>query len=188
MAKIYTARGDTGETDLMGGKRVPKDDLQIAALGEIDELNAVIGVAMTTINDSNVLGILHRIQNDLFTVGSDLSIAPGKKLKMPRVSGDNVKALESDIDSLTPPRVKEFVFPGGSTEAAELHLARAVARRAERAVVALSHYQSVNPSVLEYLNRLSTLLYVLALNIKKVSGLPEEHPTYESSIRPSKSP
>lgn len=186
MAKIYTARGDTGETDLMGGKRVPKDDLQIAALGEVDELNAVIGLAMTTINDRNVLSILHRVQNDLFTIGSDISIAPGKRLKLPRLSTDNVKALERDIDSLTPPGVKQFVFPGGSVEAAQLQFARAVARRAERALVSLSHYHSVNPFVLEYMNRLSTLLYVLAINIKKASGLPEEHPTYELALKHDK--
>jgi cob(I)alamin adenosyltransferase len=86
MAKIYTRRGDSGETDLIGGTRVPKDDLRIAALGEVDELNAAIGLAMAVIEDRDITAALHRVQNDLFTVGADLSVAPGKELKLPKVT------------------------------------------------------------------------------------------------------
>ena len=178
MTKMYTRRGDKGETDLMGGKRVSKHDLRVEALGDIDELNAVIGVAMTAIRDPDTLAVLHRVQNDLFTVGSDLSIAPGKQLKLPKVSNSHVSALEADIARFSPEGVRKFVFPGGSVEVAHLQLARTVARRAERTVVALSRKQKVNPHLLEYVNRLSTLLYVLALSVKKESGIEEEHPTY----------
>jgi len=175
---MYTGRGDSGETDLMGGKRVSKHDLRVEALGDIDELNAVIGVAMTAIRDPDTLAVLHRVQNDLFTVGSDLSIAPGKQLKLPKVSNSHVSALEADIARFSPEGPRKFVLPGGSVEVAHLQLARTVARRAERTVVALSRKQKVNPHLLEYVNRLSTLLYVLALSVKKESGIEEEHPTY----------
>ncbi len=178
MTKMYTRRGDKGETDLMGGKRVSKHDLRVEALGDIDELNAVIGVAMTTIRDPDTLSVLHRVQNDLFTVGSDLSIPPGKELKLPKVDSGHVTALEADITRFSPEGARKFVLPGGSIEVAHLQLARTVARRAERAVVALSRKQKVNPHLLEYVNRLSTLLYVLALSVKKESGIEEEHPTY----------
>ena len=179
MTRPYTRRGDSGETDLIGGKRVPKDNLRITALGEVDELNAVIGLAMAVIEDGDIVAALHRVQNDLFTVGADLSVAPGKELRLPKVTEDQVKALEQDIEKLNPGAANEFVLPGGSMQAASLQLARAVARRAERAVVALSRRQRVNKHIMEYLNRLSTLLYVLALNVKKKTGSTEEHPKYE---------
>ncbi len=179
MPKMYTSRGDKGETDLMGGKRVSKDDLRINALGEVDELNAVIGVTIALLKDKGIVDILSRVQNDLFTVGSDLSIAPGKRLSLPKVSVEMVKALEKDIESNAQKSEREFVLPGGSIDVAYLQFARTVARRAERAVVGLSKKQTVNPHVLAYINRLSTLLYVLALRIKKSKGMLEEHPTYE---------
>ena len=163
----------------MGGKRVPKDDLRIAALGEVDELNAAIGIAMAVMEDRDIAAALHRVQNDLFTLGADLSVAPGKELKLPKVTEGHVKALEQDIENLNPGGASEFVLPGGSMQVACLQFARAVARRAERAVVALSRKQEMNKHVLEYLNRLSTLLFVLALNVKKSTGLTEEHPDYD---------
>ncbi len=179
MPKLYTSRGDKGETDLMGGKRVPKDDLRIAALGEVDELNAVIGVTIALSKDKDIVNILRRVQNDLFTVGSDLSIAPGKRLSLPNMSGEMVKALEEDIESNVQKSEREFVLPGGSIDVAYLQFARTVARRAERAIVGLSKKQTVNPHVLAYINRLSTLLYVLALRVKKSKGMLEQHPIYE---------
>jgi len=179
MARMYTRRGDSGETDIMGGKRVPKDDPRIAALGEIDELNAAIGLAMAVIEDREITAVLHQVQNDLFTVGADLSVAPGKELKLPKMTEGHVKSLEQGIEKFDPGAAKEFVLPGGSIQVASLQLARAVARRAERAVVALSRKQEMNKHVLEYLNRLSSLLYVLALNVKKSTGQIEEHPKYE---------
>lgn len=163
----------------MGGTRVPKDDLRIVALGEIDELNATIGLAMAVTEDRDVTAVLHRVQNDLFTVGADLSVAPGKHLKLPKVTVSQVKALEDDIEKMNPGEVSGFVLPGGSMQAACLQLSRAIARRAERAVVALSRHQELNRHVLVYLNRVSTLLYVLALNVKRSTGLTEEHPKYD---------
>jgi cob(I)alamin adenosyltransferase len=179
MSRIYTGRGDSGETDLLGGKRVPKDDLRIEAIGDVDELNAIIGVAIAAMEDTEIIGILHRIQNDLFTVGADLSVAPEKKLKLPKVQKSHIESLESYIGRLDIGDAKEFVIPGGSGQAANLQMARAVARRAERTVVALSRKEKVNPLVLQYLNRLSTLLYALALSVKKSRGMKEEHPAYK---------
>jgi len=162
----------------MGGRRVPKDNLRIAALGEVDELNAIIGLAMAVIEDGEITAVLHRVQNDLFTVGADISVAPGKKLRLPKVTEEHVKVLEQDIEKLNHNAASEFVLPGGSMQVACLQLARAVARRAERAAVALSRRQKLNGHILEYLNRLSSLLYVMALNAKKSTGLKEEHPSY----------
>lgn len=179
MSKMYTARGDKGETDLMGGERVYKDDIRVVALGELDELNATIGLAITTIKIKDIRVILHRIQDELFTAGADLSVVPGKDLRLPKIGEAHVKRLEDDIGRLSPEGMKKFVIPGGSPEAAHLQFSRAVARRAERAVVRLSRSQPVNQFVLEYLNRLSTLLYVLALSVKRLSGREEEYPTYE---------
>ncbi len=178
MKRIYTGKGDKGETDLIGGKRVLKDDLRIAALGDVDELNAAIGVAMTAMEDKEIIGVLHRIQNDLFTVGADLSTLPGKKAKVPSLAESHVKGLEVDIGRFNPDAAKEFVLPGGLVDVAYLQLARAVARRAERTAVSLSKTEKVNPLVLKYLNRLSTLLYVLALRLKALAGVEEEHPVY----------
>ncbi len=179
MTPFYTGRGDSGETDLLGGERVAKDDLRITALGEVDELNAVIGVALVALKIKDIRVILHRVQDELFTVGADLSVSQGRDIKLPKIVPSHVKRLEADISRLSPENIKKFVIPGGSQEAAELQLARAVARRAERSAVKLSRSQPVNPFVLEYLNRLSTLLFILALNVKRLSGREEEHPSYE---------
>ena len=164
---------------MMGGERVMKDDPRISALGDIDELNAVIGIAMVTVKNKDMRMILHRIQDELFTLGADLSVSPGKETRLPMVGSSHIKRLEDDITRLSPENIKKFVIPGGSQEAAELQFARAVARRAERSVVSLSKSQTVNPFILEYLNRLSTLLFILALDVKKLSGRGEEHPSYE---------
>ena len=163
----------------MGGTRVPKDDLRIMALGEIDELNAAIGLAMSVIQDRDIIAALHRVQNDLFTVGADLCVAPGKELKLPKVTEGQVRDLERDVERYGPGEASGFVLPGGSMQVACLQLARAIARRAERATVALARHQELNKHVLEYLNRVSTLLYVLALNVKKSTGMAEEHPKYD---------
>jgi len=179
MTPIYTGRGDAGETDLLGGERVMKDDLRIAALGDVDELNTVIGVAMVAIKSKDTRIILQRVQDELFTVGADLSVDPGNDIRLPKVEPSHIKRLEDDIARLSPEGVKKFIIPGGSQEAAELQFARAVARRAERSAVKLFRSQPVNPYVIEYLNRLSTLLFVLALNVKRLSGREEEHPSYE---------
>ena len=149
LTKIYTRGGDAGETSLGDGSRVSKLDARIVALGEVDELNSVLGWCAAG---------LDRIQNELFDLGADLSVPGGDRL---RIEQSYVDRLEAEIDAansrLEP--LKSFVLPGGTETAARLYLARAVCRRAERAVLAV---EGTNPLAAVYLNRLSDLLFVLA--------------------------
>ncbi len=165
--KIYTKTGDNGETSLFGGKRVWKDDLRIAAYGSVDELNALIGIAITEIENPELILILMSLQNDLFVLGSDLATPFGKVNKnfvVPRIQKDNFEKLEKLIDEIDVklPQLKNFILPGGTKGSAYLHLARTVCRRAEREVVALSKKEEINNETEVYLNRLSDLLFVLA--------------------------
>jgi len=163
--KIYTRSGDSGQTGLFGGGRVPKDDPRVAAYGEVDELNAAVGVARAA-----GLGALdpvcQEIQDALFTVGAVLA-TPGETraaAHIPRIEDGWVGALESRIDALQaelPPQ-NHFILPGGTPGSAALHLARTVCRRAERAVVPLVRGGEVDGLALRYLNRLSDLLFVMA--------------------------
>jgi cob(I)alamin adenosyltransferase len=164
--KIYTKTGDKGETGLFGGGRVRKDNARIAAYGEVDELNALIGWARAANRDSAVDGVLKSIQNDLFDLGAVLATPDPKKLEG-RGSFDvtpEIEILEKEIDrmekDLAP--LKTFILPGGSELAARLHVARTVCRRTERRVVALSAMESIAPDSVVYLNRLSDFLFVLA--------------------------
>ena len=163
--RIYTRGGDAGETSLGDGKRVPKDDARIEAFGTVDELNAVLGLALARGVPSAFASPLERIQNELFDLGADLSVPLGEESRERlRVDDEQVRALEELCDGanagLEP--LRSFVLPGGSEAAAFLHLARTVCRRAERLVVALGRTEEVNPAVLAYLNRLSDLLFILA--------------------------
>jgi cob(I)alamin adenosyltransferase len=171
LARIYTKSGDHGETGLGDGSRVPKDHPRVVSYGEVDELNAVLGVlladgAMQQAPPGD-RELLRGIQNDLFDVGADLcrpvetEEPPGRHL---RVTPEQVARLEAAIDRLNAPLppLHSFVMPGGSTAAAYLHLARTVCRRAERAAVTLGRNEPINPQCLIYLNRLSDLLFVLA--------------------------
>ena len=165
--KIYTKTGDKGETSLFGGRRVLKNDLRISAYGTVDELNALLGVAVTELRNGELKEVIERIQNDLFTVGSDLASPEEKENKnivIPRVNEDFVIGLEKLIDKYDSqiPELKNFILPGGLKGSALLHNARTVCRRAEREVVALSLAGEVNDQVEIYLNRLSDLLFVLA--------------------------
>ena len=171
--KIYTRAGDDGGTGLVGGARVSKDSLRVAAYGEVDETNACIGMvrAHTAAGvrfasaDPLLDDILARVQNDLFDLGADLA-TPGSDATALRILDTQVERLEREIDemnaALSP--LASFVLPGGSPAAAALHLARTVCRRAERTTVALgrSPGEAVNPAALRYLNRLSDLLFVAA--------------------------
>ena len=169
--RIYTRGGDAGETSLGDGARVPKHGPRITAIGDIDEANSAIGLARAEIeataeeDDDELVAILAEAQNDLFDVGADLArpsadAADGRL----RVSSGQVARLEAEIDALNDDLapLTSFVLPGGSEAAARLHLARAITRRAERAVAALAAAEPVNPQVLAYLNRLSDLLFVMA--------------------------
>ncbi|PKL83286.1 MAG: ATP:cob(I)alamin adenosyltransferase [Ignavibacteriae bacterium HGW-Ignavibacteriae-3] len=165
--KIYTKTGDKGETSLFGGKRVRKDDQRIKAYGTVDELNAILGVAHSELINKELKDVIVGIQNDLFTVGSDLSSPlenENKNYTIPRANADQIIRLENLIDqydSLLPP-LKNFILPGGLKGAAVLHQARTVCRRAEREVVALAGTEEINDQIEVYLNRLSDMLFVLA--------------------------
>ena len=163
--KIYTRTGDEGETSLFGGKRVAKNSLRIQAYGTVDELNAVIGVAVASTADEKLAVVLHQIQKDLFTVGADLATPIGvKDSKSLRIQQTDIARLEREIDlheeELEP--LKYFILPGGTICAASLHHAHTVCRRAERDSFVLSGHEEINKHVLVYLNRLSDLLFVLA--------------------------
>jgi len=166
---IHTKAGDDGETALMGGGRVSKDHGRVHAFGEVDEANAAIGLARTTAPTDLADGLLAAIQRDLFTIGGRLATPEPARLEASRrekvaVAPERIAALERAIDEADAelPPLRAFVLPGGTPKAAALHLARAVSRRAERAVVRLGHTEEVPPEVLVYLNRLSDLLFVLA--------------------------
>jgi cob(I)alamin adenosyltransferase len=177
ITKVYTRTGDDGTTALGGGQRVSKSSLRINAYGTVDELNSVIGVAMTAGLEGSIRDNLGRIQNELFHLGSDLCILEEDKQAMPVpvIEQRHVDALESIMDLLSEElsALENFILPGGSDGAAQLHLARTVCRRAERDLVGLSGNEAVNPITIEYLNRLSDTLFVMARyeNLKK--GIPD---------------
>ncbi len=179
MAKLYTRTGDSGETGLLGPERVPKDDPRVEAMGAIDELNAVIGVALAAQRQKRIRDSLLEIQNDLFTVGAELAMARAESgSKVPRITPDHVARLEAGIETFDAGRPTEFVLPRGSEALARLHWARTVARRAERRVVALSRQEGLNPDLLRYLNRLSSFLYQMVLWAQKRERRLAEHPSY----------
>ena len=163
--RIYTRGGDAGRTSLGGGTRIAKHAPRIDAIGETDEANSAIGLARSFIEDEDHDRILARIQNDLLDLGADLArpgaAGEGEGL---RIAEAQVKRLEGEIDALNAALspLTSFVLPGGTAASAFLHVARCVARRAERAAVALNEAEPLNPSALAYLNRLSDLLFVMA--------------------------
>ena len=165
--RIYTKGGDQGETSLGEGSRVAKTSLRIAAFGEVDELNSLLGVVLIQTLPEAMAKTLNRIQNDLFDLGADLCIPESEEpleYEPLRLTSEQVTFLEKAIDeaneSLSP--LESFVLPGGSAAAAYLHLARAVSRRVEITVLRLCEQETVNPQVGIYLNRLSDLLFVYA--------------------------
>ena len=168
MPKIYTRTGDRGETSLYGGDRVTKDDSRVTAYGSVDELNALLGVAMATEPQDFERELLQGVQRDLFKIGSRLASPSPEKvaraLHKAVIPPERITDLESAIDraevELEP--IKQFVLPGGTLRAAHIHVARTVCRRAERHVVRLNRQDSVPEEILQYLNRLSDLLFVLA--------------------------
>ncbi len=165
--KVYTRRGDQGETDLFGEGRVGKDDLRVRSYGEVDELNACLGLYAATTSLEEMRGLAQRVQSTLFDLGSQLAAPdPSKRAKsqIPEVRPDAIEILEKEIDAfeeeLEP--LARFILPGGTEAAAQLHHARTVCRRAERSAVALSRRENLEAPVLGYLNRLSDWLFVLA--------------------------
>jgi cob(I)alamin adenosyltransferase len=164
--RIYTRTGDAGETGLADGSRIPKDHPRAQAIGDVDEANSAIGVAILDVADAHG-AMLRRIQNELFDLGADLAtpgddFAPSEAVL--RIVQAQIDRLEREIDAMNEALkpLRSFILPGGSGGAASLHLARAIARRAERSVVAAARNVSLNPLALTYLNRLSDHLFVMA--------------------------
>ena len=174
--KIYTKTGDDGTTGLFGGARVKKASARVDAYGTVDELNAVVGMARATRLGPETDAVLGHVQVDLFTLGAELACVPGKeaKLSMRLVDGEDAARLERAIDAaethLSP--LTSFVLPGGSAQAAHLHLARTVCRRAERLVLALDDAPA-RADIVIYLNRLSDLLFVLARRENVEAAIPD---------------
>jgi len=168
LSKIYTRTGDAGTTGLGDGTRVDKDSLRVHAMGEVDELNSVIGILLTEPVSEQVRMCLTQVQHDLFDLGGEICM-PGHSL----VNAERVTALENRLDdwneTLTP--LKEFILPGGSRSAAYCHLARTVCRRAERALHSLSKQETITEVSLQYLNRLSDLLFVLCRILNQEAGV-----------------
>jgi len=166
ITRVYTRTGDDGTTGLGGGQRVSKDSPRVEAYGTVDELNSQLGVALAAGIDDALTADLARIQNDLFHLGAELCTpeAAKKRAPGPRIEERHVDSLERLMDRLSAELrpLENFVLPGGSPGAAQLHLARTVCRRAERAVVALSRKEAVGRHTIRYLNRLSDALFVLA--------------------------
>jgi cob(I)alamin adenosyltransferase len=180
ITKVYTRTGDEGQTSLATGERVSKAAPRVAAYGDADELNSLVGLARCRITEPSLQALLQQIQNHLFVLGADLSTplvpAEGETVRtIRRVALAEVEWLEQAIDRYnnTLPPLEEFVLPGGCEAGALLHLARAVARRAERAAVSLAHTEKINPHALVYLNRLSDLLFVLARAVNRGHGQAE---------------
>jgi cob(I)alamin adenosyltransferase len=174
--KLYTKTGDDGTTGLFGGGRVLKASPRVEAYGTVDETNAFVGVARSTRVDPTIDGVLAHVQEDLFTLGAELACVPGKEVKLPSapIGEPHIARLEAAIDAADGAcaPLANFVLPGGSAQAAALHVARTVARRAERAVLGLQD-GPVRVEVVVYLNRLSDLLFALARQSNAVAGVPD---------------
>ncbi len=177
--KIYTRTGDTGETGLFGGPRVSKDARRINAYGTVDELNATLGLVASGLQQTDALqevrSRLRRVQNELFVLGADLATPLDASIDLSRIDDRHVDMLEEEIDEMDKalPPLERFILPGGSETAARLHLARTVARRAERELVAFGKDAPYNVTALRYLNRLSDWLFVLARWTNKQCDVPE---------------
>lgn len=175
--KIYTRTGDEGTTALFGGTRVPKSHLRIDAYGTVDELNSHIGLVKDTYNNAATKTLLNRIQDRLFTVGAILATDPEKaklkngkeRLAIPKITAEDIEQLEHEIDHMNEnlPEMTHFILPGGHPNVSYCHITRCVCRRAERLATALYNLEPFDKKVLQYLNRLSDYLFVLARKISK---------------------
>lgn len=174
--KLYTKKGDQGQTSLLGGARVPKYADRIEAYGTLDELNTVVGALRDHHELNKFAPLIKVIQSRLFTIGSHLAMEPGKhSFKLPELSPDDIELLEKSMDQMDEvlPELKNFVLPGGHPANSAAHLARVVCRRAERLVVALDEKEPVHELILPYLNRLSDWLFQLARMASHTAGAEE---------------
>jgi len=167
LSKIYTRTGDKGTTGLGDGSRVDKDSLRVEAFGTVDELNSAVGLVLAADLPNDVRSCLTRTQHELFDLGGELCV-PGTTL----IPDSFVDGLERNLDAFNEdlPSLKDFILPGGSEAAARCHLARTIARRAERRVIRLSHEDTVNEATIRYLNRLSDLMFVIARVLARHDG------------------
>lgn len=179
ITKVYTRTGDQGQTSLVTGERVSKASLRVEAYGAVDELNSFLGLARTKITGREIQKLYEQIQNDLFVLGADLATpmetAEGAPIALRRITAAEVARLEKEIDhhNAELPELKEFILPTGNEAGSLLHIARAVARRAERAAVHLAEAEKVSGPAIVYLNRLSDLLFVLARVANRQGGSSE---------------
>lgn len=187
--RIYTRTGDTGDTSLRWGERIPKDALRVDVYGQVDETNSVLGLALALLPPAppvadgappsgleRVRQALLRIQRELFDVGADLATPPDRAQgQEPRLRPETIAALEQDIDALDAalPPLRQFILPGGAPAASTLQVARSVCRRAERQLVALQRQETLDPTLLRYLNRLSDFLFVAARAVNDSLGIQE---------------
>lgn len=166
--KIYTRGGDKGYTSIVGGKRIKKSSLIIEAIGNVDELNAFIGLIVCYLNSSQKK-ILKNIQNDLFDIGADLATPINKNKNVIRIQSQQITFLEKEIDKINTKLkpLKSFILPGGSEISSLIHIARTINRRCEISIVRLSEKRKINLKILNYINRLSDFLFVLARQTNK---------------------
>lgn len=171
--KIYTKTGDDGSTGLLGGDRIAKNSARIAAIGDVDELNALLGVVRAAQLDEGLDAELHRLQAWLFDLGAELAAPPGGKFDVGSIDGNHVEWIEAAIDrhmKALPP-LKAFILPGGAPTAAALHVARAACRRAERAILDLASVEPVREPVRTFVNRLSDYLFAAARAANVAAGV-----------------
>ena len=179
--KVYTKKGDTGTTGLIGGTRLPKHHIRIESYGTVDELNSYIGLLRDLIENKDITILLLEIQDRLFTLGSLLASDPEKsKMQLPQIKEKDIELLEKSIDAMdeTLPPMKFFVLPGGHPTVSHCHIARCICRRAERLVTELGENAAVDPLILAYLNRLSDYLFMLSRKLSADLGAEEQpwHP------------
>lgn len=174
--KIYTKKGDSGETSLFGGERVSKTSTRIDAYGTVDELNSIVGLASSFPCSQKTEQLLEEVQHQLFVLGADLATPHSREVRIDRINESQITFLETSIDELEEhlPPLKNFILPGGTSCGSTLHMARTVCRRAERIAVLCAQEQEVSADAITYLNRLSDFFFVLARYENHVSGTEEK--------------
>ncbi len=180
MPKFYTGLGDNGETSI-GSRKLTKDNELVCAIGDIDELNSSLGLAASNMDDEHAIDVIHGVQNGLFIMGAQMASSSSKTLALKRkIDKRMIMELESEIGEFGSKvgKLDRFVIPGGSVGAAHLQSCRAIARRAERSVVAAGRKSKLDKELLAYINRLSSLLFVMALYMNKKEGIGETNPPY----------
>ncbi len=180
MTDFYTGKGDSGSTGVLASGRLPKDDPAIEAIGDVDELNSAVGIAIFYTRDEELRRSLKMMQNELFILGAELASLQGGAATKVRMGKEYVERLEQEMNRINEkvPQLKKFVIPGGCEGAVHLQHARAIARRAERHMVASYRKYRANDLALKYINRASSYLFAAAIYLNYTEGVEESHPTY----------